>query len=72
MPILKEKYQNEIIEKLSNFNEIETKEILDFVNFLEKEKKKQVYRKIFKDLQNEFQNKLITLSLSFHTNNGKL
>jgi hypothetical protein len=58
MPAQK-KYQNEIVEKLANFNEVEMKGILDFINFLEKEKKKKVYQRIFKDLQSDFQKKLV-------------
>ena len=56
MVILKEKYQGEIIEKLPNFSEFETKEILNFVNYLEKENKKRFYKESFEKLQSEFQN----------------
>ncbi len=59
MAIVKETFQNEIVQKLNNFNENEMKEILDFINFLEKEKKKRVYQKAFKELQNEFQDNLV-------------
>ena len=55
MRALKEKYQTEITEKLSYFDESETKEILNFIKFLEKEKKKQVYLLTYKELQKEFQ-----------------
>ena len=58
MQALKEKYQNEIIDKIGDFDTTEAKEILDFINFLEKEKKKKRYQKAFKDLQTEFQQKL--------------
>ena len=37
MAILKEKYKKEIIDKLPNFSELQIKEILNFVNYLEKE-----------------------------------
>lgn len=55
MRALKEKYQTEITEKLSYFDESETKEILNFIKFLEKEKKKQLYLSAYKELQKEFQ-----------------
>jgi len=58
MRALKEKYQTEITEKLSYFDESETKEILNFIKFLEKEKKKQVYLSTYKELQKEFQENL--------------
>jgi phage-related tail protein len=58
MRALKEKYQTEITEKLSYFDESETKEILNFIKFLEKEKKKQVYLSTYKELKKEFQEKL--------------
>jgi len=58
MRALKEKYQTEITEKLSYFDESETKEILNFIKFLEKEKKKQVYLSTYKELKKEFQENL--------------
>jgi len=58
MVILKEKYKEEIIDKLSNFSKLQIKESLNFVNYLEKENKKRLYQKTFNELQNEFQEKL--------------
>ena len=58
MAILKEKYKKEIIDKLPNFSELQIKEILNFVNYLEKENKKRLYQKTFNELQSEFQEKL--------------
>lgn len=55
MRALKEKYQTEITEKLSYFDESEIKAILNFIKFLEKEKKKQLYLSTYKELQKEFQ-----------------
>ncbi len=58
MAMLKEKYKKEIIDKLPNFSEPQIKEILNFINYLEKENKKRLYQKTFNELQNEFQEKL--------------
>jgi phage-related tail protein len=53
-----QKYQTEIIEKLNQFDEVEVKEILDFINFLAKERKKKQYSEAFEGLQKEFQEKM--------------
>lgn len=58
MSLLLEKFQSEVLPKLNTFSEQELREVVNFINFLEREKKKKLYLSNFKKLQNEFQEKL--------------